>query len=114
MIATREGHDDRGENFHHARSLLEKYNDIRGISNVGGSSDGIGRALLDSGRAADVSFIGHGLTTDTRALLARGVMDAVISQSPDLLFRTAVDAALGKPVLPVPMDIYFSENLPLP
>ena len=112
VIATREGHDDRGENYHHARSLLEKHADIRGIYNVGGSSDGIGRALVESGRAADVSFIGHGLTPDTRALLANGVMDAVISQSPDILFETAIDAAFGKPIPAVPMDIYVSENLP--
>lgn len=62
VIGTREGHDSREENYHHARSLPSEYPDIRGVYNVGGSSDGIGRALTETGRAEQVVFIGHGLT----------------------------------------------------
>jgi len=112
VIGTREGHDNRDENYHHTRSLLEAHPDIRGIYNVGGSSDGIGRALVESGRAPGVAFIGHGLTADTRALLVSGVMDAVITQDPQVLFKEAVAAAQSRPAEPVPMRIFFSENLP--
>lgn len=112
VTATREGHDDREENYTHTRRLLEKHPDIIGIYNVGGSSDGIGRALRESGRAQEVTFIGHGLTPDTRGMLADGTMDAVITQSPDRLFEAAVNAALGKAGPQVPMELYLAENLP--
>ncbi|CBV41359.1 LacI family DNA-binding transcriptional regulator [Halomonas elongata] len=112
VSATREGHDDRKQNYEHTRRLLEKHPDITGIYNVGGSSDGIGRALQESGRAQEVTFIGHGLTHDTRAMLADGTMDAVITQNPDRLFEAAVAAAMGKEGTQVPMELYVAENLP--
>ena len=114
VSATREGHDDRDENYHHTRALLEKRPDICGIYNVGGSSDGIGRALRESGRAQDVIFVGHGLTADTRAMLVEGTMDAVITQNPDLLFEEAVNAVQGRGNGAVPMQLFISENLPPP
>lgn len=112
VTGTREGHDDRQENYEHTRRLLETHPDIIGIYNVGGSSDGIGRALRESGRAQDITFVGHGLTQDTRAMLADGTMDAVITQSPDRLFEAAVSAAMEKDGPSVPMELYIAENLP--
>ncbi|WP_267285442.1 LacI family DNA-binding transcriptional regulator [Billgrantia pellis] len=112
VTATREGHDDREQNYTHTRRLLDKHSDIIGIYNVGGASDGIGKALRESGRAHEITFIGHGLTPDTRAMLADGTMDAVITQSPDRLFEAAVNAALGREGPQVPMELYLAENLP--
>lgn len=112
VSATREGHDNRDENYQHTRRLLEKHPDIIGIYNVGGASDGIGRALRESGRAQDVTFVGHGLTPDTRAMLADGTMDAVITQDPDTLFEAAVRAATNGQAEPVRMELYLSENIP--
>lgn len=112
VSATREGHDDRDENYQHTRHLLETHDDIVGIYNVGGSSDGIGRALRESGRAQAITFVGHGLTPDTREMLADGTMDAVITQDPDALFEAAVRAATNGSVAPVPMELYLSENMP--
>ncbi|MDF0601257.1 LacI family DNA-binding transcriptional regulator [Psychromarinibacter sp. C21-152] len=112
VSATREGHDDRDENYQHTRRLLDKHPDIIGLYNVGGSSDGIGRALRESGRAQDITFVGHGLTRDTRAMLADGTMDAVITQDPDALFEAAVLAATkGTPPV-VTAELYLSENMP--
>lgn len=112
VSATREGHDDRKENYEHTRALLESYPDIIGIYNVGGSSDGIGRALRESGRAHDITFVGHGLTSDTRAMLADGTMDAVITQDPDRLFEAAINASMERGTHPITMELYLAENLP--
>ena len=113
VAATREGHDDRDENYRHVRALLDKHPDIIGIYNVGGASDGIGRALVESGRARDVTFVGHGLTPDTRAMLQDGTMDVVITQSPTVLFETALRAACEDTDHAVAMELYLSENLPM-
>lgn len=112
ISATREGHDDRDENYRLTRRLLDRHPDLVGIYNVGGSSDGIGRALRESGREDQITFIGHGLTPDTRAMLIDETMDAVISQNPQRMIETALQAALGRDISPVPMELYFSENLP--
>lgn len=114
VIGPHEGHDNRDENYQNTCCLLEKHPDIVGIYNVGGSSDGIGRALRESGRERDISFIGHGLTPDTRAMLIEGTMDTVITQSPDQIYSRAIDVATSEHIdmEPVAMEIYFSENLP--
>ncbi|MDZ5699636.1 LacI family DNA-binding transcriptional regulator [Chelativorans sp. M5D2P16] len=121
VVGMREGHDDREENYRHAMSLLEQNADLAGIYNVGGSSDGIGRALREKGRSDDIVFIGHGLTGDTRRLLIEGIIDAVINSDPDMLLASALrifedlqrgDIANPAALPPVKMDIIFRENLP--
>lgn len=122
IVGVREGHDDRDENYRHALALLESHRDLVGIYNVGGSSDGIARALKEKGRAKDIVFIGHGLSADTRKLLLDGTMDAVINSDPDLVLAGALLAsgeqrtAQGQPasqVSFVKMDILLRENLPM-
>ncbi|WP_211100271.1 LacI family DNA-binding transcriptional regulator [Azospirillum halopraeferens] len=120
-VGTREGHDDSDENYRHAIALMEQHPDLVGIYNVGGSSQGIGRALREKGRAGEVVFIGHGLTPDTRRLLIDGTMDAVINSDPDAILAGALDLLHrlrhGDPppaaVPPVKMDLFFRENLPV-
>lgn len=117
VIGMREGHDDRNQNYHHARSLIDQNNDLVGIYNVGGASDGIGRALAEKGMGERVVFIGHGLTADTRRLLIEGTMDAVINSDPDqvigeTLARFAQPAAGAGLRPPLKMDLIFRENIP--
>ncbi|MFG5775454.1 LacI family DNA-binding transcriptional regulator [Comamonas sp. J-3] len=81
MVGVRESYDDSARNYHQTKELLERYPRIGGIYNIGGSSDGVGRALQEARLEQKVVFIGHGLTPDTRALLINGTMDAVITQS---------------------------------
>ncbi|QDL93936.1 LacI family transcriptional regulator (plasmid) [Paroceanicella profunda] len=111
LTGTREGHDDRDENYHHARELIARNPDLVGIYNVGGSSDGIARALRESGRR--ILFIGHALTPDTRAALLDETMDACISQSPEAVITTALRALAGAelPAPALPMLIMLRENL---
>lgn len=115
VIGPQEGHDNRDENYYNTCRLLEQHQDIVGIYNVGGSSDGIGRALHESKRDKEICFIGHGLTPDTRGMLIEGVMDMVITQSPYAIYTQAIEVASGEKneAAAVAMEIYFSENLPI-
>ncbi|MBY6118261.1 LacI family DNA-binding transcriptional regulator [Mameliella alba] len=113
VIGMREGHDDAGENYRHTLALLDQAPDLVGIYNVGGSSSGISRALRERDKTT-VTFIGHGLTPDTRRALLEGSMDAVFDQDPDLLIEAAI-RALSQPEprpRPLRLEIYFRENLP--
>ncbi|TKT76168.1 LacI family DNA-binding transcriptional regulator [Aquamicrobium sp. LC103] len=120
VVGMREGHDDRDENYRLATSLIEQNEDLVGIYNVGGSSDGIARALREKGVAGKIIFIGHGLTADTRKLLIDGTMDAVINSDPDAMLSSTLrifdDLQRGAALqanAPVKMDIIFRENIPL-
>lgn len=120
VVGTREGHDNRDENYRLTLTLLDDYPDLVGIYNVGGSSDGVGRALRERKCDRDILFIGHGLTPDTRRLLVEEMMDVVITQNPDIVVRNALhifesvrrqsDPTAG--VLPLPMEVIVKENLP--
>lgn len=120
VVGMREGHDDRDENYRHTVRLLDEFPDLVGIYNVGGSSDGIARALRERNRYDQVIFIGHGLTPDTRGYLVEDVMDVVITQSPDAIVRNAIqifsNARAGVDPLSsvprLPMEIIFKENIP--
>ncbi len=90
VVGLREGQDDAQRNYEQTRTLLEQYPDLVGIYNIGGASDGVARALKESGREHKVVFIGHGLTPDTRAMLIDGSMDAVITQSPQTAMMSCV------------------------
>ena len=90
VVGLREGHDDAQRNYEQTRALLEQHPDLAGIYNIGGASDGVGRALKEAGRDKKVVFIGHGLSPDTRALLIDGTMDAVITQNPQSTIMSCV------------------------
>lgn len=120
VVGLREGYDDEAMNFRQARALLEAHRDLAAIYNIGGASAGIGEALKASGRAADVVFIGHGLTPDTRAMLIDGTMDAVINQSPPSTILNAVRIFTNlrerrEPLTGIEItrsQVLFRENLP--
>lgn len=120
VTGTREGHDDPDENHRLTRRLLADLPDLVGIYNVGGSSDGIARALRDAGRSGEVVLIGHGLNPSTRALLVEDAIDALINQRPESLVRNSLaifrNLRDGRPALeavpPVTLDIVLRENLP--
>lgn len=120
VIGVREGHDNREENYRHTLKLLADYPDLVGIYNIGGSSDGIARALREQQRDRDIVFIGHGITPDTRALLVDDTMDVVITQNPQALIRNALQIftnlraghSAESDVLPLTMEVIVRENLP--
>jgi LacI family transcriptional regulator len=120
VVGLREGHDDSEQNYRQTRGLLRQYPDLVGIYNIGGASDGVGRALKEAGRAKDVVFVGHGLTPDTRALLIDGTMDAVITQDPEAMVLNCVrifanlreDKAALAGLEPLRISLVVRENLP--
>ena len=102
------------------RGCLSKHPDIVGLYNVGAGTPGVAKALIDSGRANQMVFVGHDVTVVTRKLLLQGVMDAAISQNPGHEARAAVRVLLalarGEPILSeqekIRIDIVMRDNLP--
>jgi LacI family transcriptional regulator len=120
VVGLREGHDDAERNYRQARQLLAQHPDLAGIYNIGGASDGVGRALKEVSRDRKVVFVGHGLSPDTRGLLIDGTLDAVITQDPQSMIASCVriftnlrerrHALVG--VEPVRISLVLRENLP--
>lgn len=120
VVGLREGRDDAEKNYQQTRMLIAQYPDLVGIYNIGGASDGVARALKEAGRDLKVVFVGHGLTSDTRALLMDGTMDAVITQNPQTAMMNCVrvftnlrdrrDAMAG--VEAVRSTVVLRENMP--
>jgi LacI family transcriptional regulator len=91
-----------------------------GLYNVGAGAQGVAKAVTDSGRANEIVFIGHDLTSFTRRLLLRGVMDAAIVQDPGHEARSVVRVLLAlvrqEPILveqeKIRIDIIMRDNMP--
>jgi LacI family transcriptional regulator len=115
-----EGHDEDDRSERVMTRLLREHRDIVGLYNVGAGTSGVGKALVDSGRAGEVMFVGHDVTVLTRKLLLNGVMDAAISQNPGHEARAAVRVLLAlaraEPILSeqetIRIDIVMRDNLP--
>lgn len=119
IVELREVRDDLERSYDEARGLLARHPALRAIYNIGAGNRGIARALEESGRAAEVVFVGHELTAHTRRFLLSATMDAVIDQNPFVEAREAIEqlllAARGTPQAgPVPVRIHaiFRENIP--
>ena len=120
VVGLREGRDNSDRNYRQTRSLLSQHPDLAGIYNIGGGPEGIARALKEAGRGADIVFIGHGFTAETRALLIDGVMDAVITQDPHqtalkcvtLLTRKHVGEEIKREFEVMYSQVIFRENIP--
>lgn len=112
FAGTIEGQDDPQINMRMTLSLLERFPDLCGIYNVGGSSEGIGMALRRTGKAGRIKLIGHGYGLDTRKMLEDGLMMAVLTQRTQTLLEVLVDQLYSeKPPEPLPMQILFPTNL---
>jgi hypothetical protein len=103
-LAAVEGRDDNERTRMLAARLLSRQPDLVGLYSVGAGNRGIAAALEASGRAHDIVWIAHELTVHTRALLLRGVIDAIINQDPGHEARSAARVllahCLGDPVMP--------------
>jgi LacI family transcriptional regulator len=115
-----EGRDDDARTRVLTSTLLARRPDLVGLYSVGAGNRGVAAALEDSGRALEIVWIAHELTVHTRALLLRGVIDAVINQDPGHEARSAARILLahcwGDPVVPdqerINIDIFLRDNLP--
>ena len=115
-----EGRDDDGRSEQLTTKLLADHPDIVGLYNAGAGTPGVAKALIDTGRASQMVFVGHDVTVITRKLLLQGMMDAVISQNPGHEARAAVRVLLalarGEPILSeqeqIRIDIVMRDKLP--
>ena len=115
-----EGRDDDGRSEQLTMKLLADHPDIVGLYNAGAGTPGVAKALIETGRAGQMVFVGHDVTMSTRKLLLQGMMDAVISQNPGHEARAAVRVLLalarGEPILSeqeqIRIDIVMRDNLP--
>lgn len=118
VVELREIRDDRARAFDEAHALLKRHPDLSGIYNIGAGNSGIGEALIESGRARDIIFIGHELTEHNKRLLLNGTLDAVIDQNPRVEAREAL-SMLSRAVRgqqgeyhPPRLQVIFRENIP--
>ncbi|MEM7446461.1 MAG: substrate-binding domain-containing protein, partial [Pseudomonadota bacterium] len=117
VIEIDQGRDDAEGNYRQVSELLDRYDDIIGIYNVGGGNRGIAKALVERDQAGNVVFVGHNLTPVTQSLLIEGTMDLVIHQDMRRVAETAIAALIGQNkglpaiVEPVPVEIIVRENI---
>ena len=120
MLPVVEARDDDERSESLTRLMFSVHENVIGLYNVGAGTPGVAKALIESGRAGQVVFVGHDLTALTRRLLTRGVMDAVISQSPGREARSAMRVLLalarGEPIPSerekIGIDIIMRDNMP--
>jgi LacI family transcriptional regulator len=120
VLPARENRDDDDTGQRAAASILEENPNLVALYSIGSRSAGVASALEGSGRAADIVFVGHELTADSRRLLMRNVMDAVINQSPGHEVRSAARILLahcsGDPIIAdqnrIRIDIFVRDNVP--
>ena len=99
-------------------SALREIPGIRGIYNISQGNDEISRRIAARGIPKDFCFIGHDLTSVTRALLRDRRMDVVIDQDPVLEAVRAMEIVLhhygrwsgGKIDGNTPLRVHFREN----
>lgn len=117
IVDLREIRDDRTRAYQESKTLLARHSDLVGIYNIGGGNSGIGEALEELGRG-HIVFVGHEVTNDTRQMLIRGTMDALIDQNPRVEAREAINmlkaAVRGEPInyIGPRIQVVLKENIP--
>jgi len=72
------------------RDALAANSNVRGVYSVSAGAPEVAASLAALGRS-DVAFVTHELTPDRRALLRRGLIDAIIDQNPEFEVRAAIE-----------------------
>ena len=117
-----EAHDDPDLAERLTRACLDSNADAVGLYSVGASVEGIGRVLRDRPPARRLVAVDHELTPNSRTLLEDGLLDAVITQNPGHLARSALrvlrahcdGTGLSPTQERIRIDIVIKENLPAP
>ncbi|MHA1549412.1 MAG: LacI family DNA-binding transcriptional regulator [Alphaproteobacteria bacterium] len=117
MLDAIQGFDDPQKNYERAANLLAKREDLSGIYSIGSGNRGIEKAMLESGRKDDVTYVAFNLTPLTKQCLISGVMDAVVHQDMAKAAQVAIDAVVDRiaqrPVRfhTIPIEIIMRENI---
>ncbi len=112
-------HDDADRSRESLQEALDKYADIVGLYNAGGTNSTLSDVLRRHSRGRDICFIGHELTERSSAALRDGTMAGIIDQVPEAQARRALDMALYRLGLleqtvdfrPIPFVTVTKENI---
>ncbi len=111
------GYDDPRKNYEMAAELLARHDDLKGIYSVGSGNRGIEKAMLESGRKDEVTYVAFNLTPLTKQCLLSGVMDAVVHQDMARAAENAISAVVGhiagRPtqIDNIPIEIIMRESI---
>lgn len=89
------GMDEPRKNYELAVDVLANRPDLVGLFNVGGGNRGIEKALIESGRAAQLTYVAFNMTPLTRQALLQGTIDAVVHQDMAASAKTALSALIN-------------------
>jgi LacI family transcriptional regulator len=100
--------------------LFEGRADIAGVLVANSSGHLVGDWLAERGLKEGCALVSWDLVPANARALSEGGIDCVLSQRPaeqarsalELLFRGALRGAESRPPAPIPLEIYFKENLP--
>ncbi|WP_424942119.1 LacI family DNA-binding transcriptional regulator [Aliiroseovarius crassostreae] len=96
--------DDSAVAYEAASELLSSRPDLGGLYHVGGGVRGVIKALEESGRAKDVTYICHENSPATQQALTKGLVDLVIAtpiyEVADLVVRSMTQSVLGESIDP--------------
>jgi LacI family transcriptional regulator len=117
-----EGRDDRELTRRILGLSLKRRDDVVGIYCMGAGIRGVTRAVAESGRGDGIVLVAHELTPHTRAALASGTLDAVITQNTGHIARSALrilrarcdGAGIMQAQERIRIEIVINENLPEP
>ena len=111
------GYDDPDKIYMLTKDILAQEKDLTGLFNVGSGNRGIERALLESGRAKETTYIAVNFTPLTRQALVQGTIDAVLHQNMNYTAKAAlraiIDHSSGRTAdfEPTYLEIITRENL---
>jgi LacI family transcriptional regulator len=117
LLEAFEGLDDPEMLYPLAREVLAEHEDLVGIYNVGGGNRGIEKAMVESGRGDEITYIAYNLTPLTRQALLTGVVDAIIHQDMGNAATQAIGALLDRSarrpveIARIPVEIIMRENV---
>jgi LacI family transcriptional regulator len=123
IVGVQEALDRQEVCYRFTKELLERDSDLKAVYHFGAEMAGIVRAIQETDRTGKIVVVGHELTDDSRQLLARGAITAVLSQDATFMVeRTlATFSDLLRGDLPAhrvyqlgPIGIFLRENLPPP
>ena len=93
--------DDRAVAYEAATELLQTSPDLKGIYHCGGGVSGVLRALEQSGRGHEISYICHEASPVTRDALRAGLVDLVLATPVETLAHEAIDLMAKSTLGPV-------------
>ena len=123
IVGVQEALDRQEICYRFTKELLGRDPNLKAIYHLGADMTGIVHAIQEADRTDEMVVIGHELTDDSRQLLARGSITAVLSQDASFMVeRTlATFSDLLRGDLPAhrvyqlgPIGIFMRENLPPP